>query len=219
MANPILKIKRGSGTPGSLQVGEVAFDTQNKSLFIGTSEGVLPIGGEHVFAKKTFVNDAVSAEVSRATAAENALGTRIDNVLSNVDGTALNSLAEIVTAFQQADSDLNGAITTLASSASTGLSNEVTRATAAESALGTRIDGVVSAATSLTSRVSAAESDITALESDLSGRISSLETTASALGTMSTQNATNVAITGGTVANVTFTNATFTDLVIDGGTF
>lgn len=39
------------------------------------------------------------------------------------------------------------------------------------------------------------------------------------LGTMSTQNANNVAVTGGTVSGVTFTNATFTDLVIDGGNF
>ncbi len=30
-------------------------DLLNKSLFIGTAEGVLAIGGEHVFAKKTYV--------------------------------------------------------------------------------------------------------------------------------------------------------------------
>jgi hypothetical protein len=52
MANPILKIKRGSGAPVSLQQGELAMDLLNKSLFIGTAEGVLAIGGEHVFAKK-----------------------------------------------------------------------------------------------------------------------------------------------------------------------
>jgi hypothetical protein len=92
-------------------------------------------------------------------------------VLSNVDGVALNSLAEVVAEFQAADSNLNGAITSLASSASTGLQNEVTRATAAEAALGVRIDGTVSAATALASRVTAAESDINTLESDLSAEI------------------------------------------------
>ena len=82
MANPIIKIKRGSGTPVSLQVGEVAFDTTNKSFFIGTAEGVLPIGGEHVFAKKTFVSDAVAAEASLRSAADSTLTTNLNNEIS-----------------------------------------------------------------------------------------------------------------------------------------
>ena len=106
----------------------------------------------------------LTAEVSRATLAEAqaladanaytdakkalidadivAVNTRVDNVLSNVDGVALNSLSEIVTAFQQADSDLNGAITTLATSATTAIDNEVTRAMSAETALSNRLDVV-----------------------------------------------------------------------------
>jgi len=49
---------------------------------------------------------AIAAEETRAQAAEAALGVRIDNVLSNTDEVALNSLAELVDAFQAADSDL-----------------------------------------------------------------------------------------------------------------
>jgi hypothetical protein len=82
MANPILKIKRGSGTPVSLQVGEIAFDTTNKSFFIGTAEGVLPIGGEHVFAKKTFVNDAVAAEALLRSGADSTLTTSLNSEIS-----------------------------------------------------------------------------------------------------------------------------------------
>ena len=41
---------------------------------------------------------------------DSALGVRIDNVLNNTDEVALNSLAEIVTAFQNADSALSGSI-------------------------------------------------------------------------------------------------------------
>jgi len=82
MANPIIKIKRGSGSPVSLQVGEVAFDSTNKSFFIGTAEGVLPIGGEHVFAKKTFVSDAVAAEASLRSAADSTLTTNLNNEIS-----------------------------------------------------------------------------------------------------------------------------------------
>ena len=82
MANPILKIKRGSGTPVSLQGGEIAFDTTNKSFFIGTAEGVLPIGGEHVFAKKTFVNDAVAAEALLRSGADSTLTTSLNSEIS-----------------------------------------------------------------------------------------------------------------------------------------
>lgn len=97
MANPIIKIKRGSGTPVSLQVGEVAFDTTNKSFFIGTAEGVLPIGGEHVFAKKTFVSDAVAAEASLRSAADSTLTTNLNNEISratNAEGVIAANLAQ-----------------------------------------------------------------------------------------------------------------------------
>ena len=78
----IIKVKRGSGTPVSLQVGEVAFDTTNKSFLIGTAEGVLPIAGEHIFAKKTFVNDAVAAEASIRSSADSTLTSNLNSEIS-----------------------------------------------------------------------------------------------------------------------------------------
>ena len=95
MANPILKIKRGSGTPVSLQVGEIAFDTTNKSFFIGTAEGVLPIGGEHVFAKKTFVSSAVSAEADLRSAADSTLTTNLNNEISRAQGAEADIAADL----------------------------------------------------------------------------------------------------------------------------
>jgi hypothetical protein len=97
MANPIIRIKRGSGSPVSLQTGEVAFDTLNKSLFIGTAEGVLPIGGEHVFAKKTFVSDAVAAEASLRSAADSTLTTNLNSEISratNAENVIAANLAQ-----------------------------------------------------------------------------------------------------------------------------
>lgn len=44
--------------------------------------------------------------------------TAVDFITSNVDVAALDSLTEVVSAFQTADSSLNGAITSLAASAS-----------------------------------------------------------------------------------------------------
>ena len=126
MANPILKIKRGSGAPVSLQQGELAMDLLNKSLFIGTAEGVLAIGGEHVFAKKTFVDSAVStaqtaleaadatltsnlnAEISRATAAEGVNAAAI-----TAEETArIAAVSAEASAREAADSVLDGKITT-----------------------------------------------------------------------------------------------------------
>ena len=122
----IIKVKRGSGTPVSLQVGEVAFDTTNKSFLIGTAEGVLPIAGEHVFAKKTFVDSAVAAEaalresgdsnlstslnseISRATAAEGVIAGNLATEIS--DRTA--AVSAEASARSAADSVLDGKITT-----------------------------------------------------------------------------------------------------------
>jgi hypothetical protein len=67
---------------------------------------------------------------------------KIGFIMSNVDGAALDSLSEIVAAFQGADSDINTAISDLAATAGTNLAAEQTRAQAAEAALGVRIDGV-----------------------------------------------------------------------------
>ena len=82
MSNPILRIKRGSGSPVSLTTGELAMDLQNKSLFIGTANGPLAIAGEHIFAKKTFVNDAVQAEADLRSAADSTLTTNLNNEIS-----------------------------------------------------------------------------------------------------------------------------------------
>lgn len=69
--------------------------------------------------------DGDLVEKTRAMQAESDLGVRIDNVLDNTDPAAIDSLREIVTAYTAADSTLNGAITTLAQSAGTGLATEI----------------------------------------------------------------------------------------------
>jgi len=115
----------------------------------------------------TTAESGLSSEITRATAAESALGTRIDNVLSNVTPGSLDSLSEVVSAFQSADSSLNGAITSLASSASSGLAAETSAREAADSALDSRrdtaesdINAIESAATTLDGRVTTAEGSL-----------------------------------------------------------
>ena len=90
------------------------------------------------------------------------LDEQVSNILSNISPSALDSFTEVVSAFQTADSNLNGAISALALSASTNLATEVSRAQSAESALGV----------SLSAEVSRAQSAEAALIASLSAEVS-----------------------------------------------
>ena len=57
---------------------------------------------------------------------------KVASILSNIDPTAVDSFTEVITAFQAADSNLNGAIISLSNTASSNLTTETSRATAAE---------------------------------------------------------------------------------------
>ena len=93
-----------------------------------TSNGVLNVSGNPV-AFKSYVD-----------AQDSALSTRIDNIAANIDPAAIDSISELLTAFQAADGDLSSALTGLSSSTSSLITAETTRATAAESALQSTID-------------------------------------------------------------------------------
>ena len=80
----------------------------------------------------TALQTSLNTEITNRTNADTALGVRIDNILSNVDATALNSLAELVTAFQAADSNLQTSINNLSSGATSNLSAEITNRTNAD---------------------------------------------------------------------------------------
>lgn len=91
-------------------------------------------------AAESVLTSAISQEVSDRQSAVSGLQTQINNVLSNVDGAALDSLTEIVSAFQAADASLNGAITALSTGLSADISAEETARIAADSALQGEID-------------------------------------------------------------------------------
>lgn len=141
----------------------------------GLGDGV----SAHDAVNKGQLDAAISQEILDRQAADAALQTQITNVLSNVDGAALDSLTEIVTAFQAADSNLNGAITSLASSASSALSAEESARIAADSALQSEIDAeesrAMAAESSLQSGISSEQSRAMAAESALQGEIDAEE--------------------------------------------
>ena len=105
--------------------------------------------------------EAIGERNVRALEAEAALGSRIDSLIANTDPAALDSLSEIVTAFEAADSNLNGAITALGTSASSALAVEIARAEAAELVL-TTADAAIRA--ELTAAEAAIRSDFAAAD-------------------------------------------------------
>ena len=63
-----------------------------------------------------FVNSLstqLSLETSRAQTAETSLQNAINFITSNVDASAIDSITEVITAFQNADAGINGALTAL----------------------------------------------------------------------------------------------------------
>jgi hypothetical protein len=94
----------------------------------------LAIANSYADQKKSEVVSSLNSEISRATAAESELSSRIDAILSNVDASSLDSLSELMSAFQSADSNLNSSITALATELASDLSEEITNRTSADSA-------------------------------------------------------------------------------------
>lgn len=126
MANPIIKIKRGVGTPASLAAGELAIDITNKNLFIGDNSSVpFVIGGEGTFATKAYADGIVASAnstLTQAIADEEAARIAADNTLT----TDLN--AEVVRA-----TAAEGVLTA-------DLATEVTNRTNADTTLQSNID-------------------------------------------------------------------------------
>lgn len=147
-------------------------------------------------AAESSLSSAISQEVTDRQSAVSGVQSQIDAIMQGAS-SSLDSFVEVVQAFQAADNNLNGAITSLASAASAGLATEEARAMAAESAIASNLSteitnrtnseaaiyGALSNETTyrnaavqavqdnLTSEVSRATSS----ESALSGRIAILE--------------------------------------------
>lgn len=74
-----------------------------------STEASLRISGDASVTAAFQAADA--AEASARISADNSLNTKIDFIISNIDPAALDSLTEIVSAFQSVDGDLDAAIT------------------------------------------------------------------------------------------------------------
>ena len=123
------------------------------------------------------LSNRITNEVNRAEAEESRieqqsknrdsdLGVRIDNVLNNTDEVALNSLAEIVDAFRDADDALGGSIIDNAQA----IADEIERATARENQIETEYRLADSALSDrIIERKQATDSDFGHFTSEVSG--------------------------------------------------
>ena len=99
---------------------------------------------------------AVQTETDARVIADQALQDSIDSILANTDPAALDSLAEIVTAYQTADANLNGAISSAATTAAS--------------------DATAKADQALVDAKAYVDAEVTALSGTLSSTISSVST-------------------------------------------
>jgi hypothetical protein len=102
------------------------------------------------------IASAVAAEASDRSTADANLQSQIDFITTNIDPAAIDSLTEIVAAFQTADGDL---LTTVTSNTS-AINAEVTRATGADTTLQSNIDTVAGDLATEVTRATGAESDL-----------------------------------------------------------
>lgn len=91
---------------------------------------------------KTNIVNAINSEVLRATTTDADLQVQIQDIneVMSTDAERLASIQAMTDAFTTADNDLNSSITTLSSTLTTNLENEIVRATSSEATLQANID-------------------------------------------------------------------------------
>jgi len=171
---------------------------------------------------------AILAEQTARETAISSVNTRVDNVLENLDPVKIDSFTEVLSQLASDKSELSDAIVALGTGATSALGDETAARIAADDAINTTVstltdsipdrvravlltglslatnaaisatDSVLDAFGKLQAQITAAFTSIDAQDT----RLTSAEGTIAGLGTMSTQDASNVNITGGTITGV-----------------
>lgn len=122
-------------------LSEVSGDLESE---VGRLEGLL---SDEVSARESAdlsLDSKIDAEIAAREAADSSLQSQINNIISNTDPEALDSLSEIVEAFQSADGNLNQLITDLGTSSASALQAEIDRASGEEARIEAKLDQEIS---------------------------------------------------------------------------
>lgn len=234
MANTIIKIKRGLGTPTSLAAGELAIDITNKNLFVGDDSSVpFIIGGEGTFATKSYADGIVSTANTNLQSAINTEKARIDAILSAADADK-DSFAEIVSLINSVDASNDSAFAGYVTSNNAALAQEVSDRTAADTTLQSNIDAeetramaaeAVNAAaiaqevTDRTADVNAEETRALAAEATLTSNLSA-EVARATAAELANDSAITAEVARATAAESALSaRVTALETTIDGGTY
>lgn len=115
------------------------------------------------------LDSKIDQEIAAREAADASLQSQIENIISNVDPEALDSLSEIVTAFQSADGNLNQLITDLGTSSASALQAEIDRASGEESRIESKLDQeILDRESAISAEASARESADSSLQAAIS---------------------------------------------------
>ncbi len=163
------------GGSGSLAAVQSELDSTQAGAGLGVDGSYTAPVGSNYLGSATSLKNADTLLDSQIKIVADGLA----NVISNVDPGALDSLTEIVTAFQAADSSLNGAITSLSTSLAADIDAEESARIAADSALQGEIDAEelarAAADTTLQNNINSEASARAAADTALDGRVSVLE--------------------------------------------
>jgi hypothetical protein len=235
MANTI-RIKRrnasgAAGAPSSLQQAELAFNEADSTLYVGigtsgaggSATTIEAIGGSGTFATKSYVTSAVAAvdvssQLANYLTTANAASTYL--TISNAGSTYLTISNASSTYAPLASPTLTGTPAAPTASAGTNTTQIATTAyvTSAISALvngaGSALDTLKELADALGNDASFSATVTTSIGTKADRTLSNLTDASAArtnlgLGTMAVQAASNVAITGGTIAGIDLNGGTF----------
>jgi len=174
----------GSSSAGDLASEVAAREAADNALDarLDVLEGADSVEGSVAKAEKDAKDHAdsiVASEQAAREAADSSLQSQINDILGNVDPSALDSLSEIVAAFQAADSDLSAAITSALGTHTSELAVETAAREAADATLQSNIDSEESRALAaegvLQDNIDAEQSAREAADSALDSRVSDLE--------------------------------------------
>jgi len=111
----------------------------------------------------------IDQEIAAREAADAALQSQLENIIANTDPEALDSLSEIVSAFQSADGNLNQLITDLGTSSASALQAEIDRASGEESRIESKVDQeILDRQSAISAETSAREAADSSLEAAIS---------------------------------------------------